>query len=138
MDFECPLAGAGVRALGTLDGLDGLVLSRVLPQSVLAGTLEITVAAAEGVLGAVFDLNVRLQVAFHGTAIFTKVTLVRFLARVNPEVPLQVGVDFELCVALLALERRVPLEGNQTNDSQCSLKQTRYHPSHSFCLPTRV
>lgn len=90
MDFERPLAGAGVSALGTLDGLSGLVFSRVLPQSSLVGTLELTVHAVEGILRAMFDLNVRFQVAFHGAAVFTKVTLVRLFARVNPDVPLQV------------------------------------------------
>lgn len=99
MDFERPLAGAGVGALGTLDGLNGLVFSHMLPQTILAGTLEITVLAAEGVLSAVFELNVRFQVALHGAAVLTKVTLVRLLAGVNPNVPLQVRVDFELCVA---------------------------------------
>lgn len=90
VDFERPLAGAGVSALGTLDGLCGLVLSRVLPQGSLIGTLEIAVHAAEGVISAMFDLNVRLQVAFHGAAVLTEVTLVRLFARVNPDVPLQV------------------------------------------------
>lgn len=109
VDFERPLAGAGVSALGTLDGLSRLVLPRVLPQGGLVGALEIAVHAVEGVLSAVFDLNVRFQVALHGAAVFTKVTLVRLLAGVNPDVPLQVGVDFELCIALLALERCIPL-----------------------------
>lgn len=80
------------------------MLPRVLPQSRLAGALEVTFQAAVRVFGAVFDLNVRLQVAFHGTAVITKVTLVRLFTRVNPDVPLQVRVNFELGVTLLALE----------------------------------
>ena len=112
VDFERPLAGARVSALGTLDGLSGLVFSRVLPQSRLVGTLEVTVRTVEGVLSAVLDPVVRLQVALHGAAVVTELTLVWLLSRVNPDVPLQVRVDFELCVALLALERCVPLEIN--------------------------
>ena len=140
VDFERPLAGAGVSALGTLDGLDGLMFSRVLPQSRLVGALEIAVRTVEGVLSAVFDLNVRFQVAFHGAAIFTKVTLVRLFARVNPDVPLQVRVDFELRIALLALERCIPLGNkNEINDKtkthkknfQCGYKTTS---SRNRCL----
>lgn len=107
VDSERPLAGTGVSALGTLYGLNGLVLSGVLSQGRLVGALEVTVRAVEVVLGAVPDLNVRLQVAFHGATVFTKVTLVRLFAGVNPDVSLQVRVDFELGVTLLALERRV-------------------------------
>lgn len=112
VDFERPLAGARVSALGALDGLGGLVFSRVLPQGSLVGTLEVAVRAVEGVLGAVLDPVVRLQVALHGAAVVTKLALVRLLAGVNPDVPLQVRVDFELRVALLALERCIPLEIN--------------------------
>lgn len=90
MDFKRALAGAGVSTLGTLNGLSRLMLSGVLPQVRLAGTLEITLPALKGVLSAVFDLNVRLQVAFHGTAVLTEVTLEGLFTRVNPDVPLQV------------------------------------------------
>lgn len=90
VDLERPLAGAGVSALGTLNGLSGLVFSQVLSQSSLVGTLEITVHALKGVLRTMFDLNVRFEVSFHGAAVLTKVTFVRFFARVNPDVPLQV------------------------------------------------
>lgn len=58
VDSEGPPAGAGVRALGTLNGLNGLVLPRVFPQSRLVGAPEVTLHAVVGVLGAVFDLNV--------------------------------------------------------------------------------
>lgn len=105
VDSEGPLAGAGVRALGTLDGLNGLVLPGVFPQRRLVGALEVTLEAVVGVLRAVFDLNVGLQVALHGAAVVTEVTLVRLFTGVNPDVPLQVRVDFELGVTLLALER---------------------------------
>ena len=88
MDFERTLAGAGVSTLGTLNGLSGLVLPGVLPQSCLAGTLEITLPALKGVLSAVFDLNVRLQVALHCAAVLTEVTLEGLFTRVNPDVPL--------------------------------------------------
>lgn len=114
VDFECPLAGAGVRALGALDGLSRLVLPRVLPQSSLVGALEITVHAVERVLCAVFELNMRLQVAFHGTAVLTEFTLVGLFTGVNPDVPLQVGVDFEFGVTLLALEWCIALEKTTT------------------------
>lgn len=109
MDFERPLAGARVSALGTLDGLSGLVLSGVLPQSSFVGTLEVTVHTVEGVVSAMFDLDVRFQIALHGTAVFTEVTLVRLFTGVNPDVPLQVRVNFELCIALSALERCISL-----------------------------
>ena len=92
------------------------MLSRMLPESRLAGTLEITLHALKGVLSAVFDMNVRLQVAFHGAAVLTEVTFVRLFARVNPDVPLQVRVDFELCVTLLALERCISLEKKQKQE----------------------
>lgn len=128
VDLERPLAGAGVSALGTLDGLNGLVLSRVLPQSSLVGTLEITVHTVEGVLSAMFDVNVRFQVAFHGAAVLTKVTLVRLFAGVNPDVPLQVRVDFELCVALLALERCIPLENEIKDNTKIKIKGFSVQP----------
>lgn len=104
---ESPPAGAGVRALGALDGLNGLVLPRVFPQSRLVGAPEVTLDAVVRVLAAVFDLNVGLQVAFHGAAVVTEVTLVRFFPGVDPDVSLQVRVNFELGVTLLALERRI-------------------------------
>lgn len=114
MDPERPPAGAGIRALGALNGLSGLVLSGVLPQSSFVGTLEITVRTLEGVFSAVFDLNVRFQIAFHGAAVFTEVTFVWLFTRVNPDVSLKVRVDFELCVTLLALEGCVPLGGTKS------------------------
>lgn len=117
VDSESPPAGAGVRALGTLNGLNGLVLPRVFPQSRLVGAPEVTLHAVVRVFGAVFDLNVRLQVAFHGAAVITEVTLVRFFTRVNPDVSLQVRVNFELGVTLLALERRVA-SANQMKRSE--------------------
>lgn len=126
VDFERSPAGAGVSALGTLDGLSGLVLSQVLPQSSLVGALEITVHTVEGVLSAMFDLNVRFQVAFHGAAVLTKVTLVRLFAGVNPDVPLQVRVDFEFGITLLALERCIALENEmKDNARRFSLQPTK-------------
>lgn len=59
VDFECPLAGAGVSALGTLNGLSGLVFPGVLPQSRFIGALKITLHAVKRVLCAMFNLNVR-------------------------------------------------------------------------------
>lgn len=117
VDSEGPPAGAGVRALGTLNGLNGLVLPRVLPQGRLVGAPEVALDAVVRVLGAVFDLDVGLQVAFHGAAVVTEVALVRLFTRVNPDVALQVRVNFELGVALLALERRVA-STNQMKRSQ--------------------
>lgn len=108
MDLERPLAGAGVDALGALDGLSGLVLSRVLPQGCLIGALEVTVRAGKRVGRAVFYLDVGFQVALHGTAVLTEVTLIRLLTRVDADVPLQVRVDLELCFTLSALERCIP------------------------------
>lgn len=84
------------------------MLPAVLPQGGLVGTLEVALRAAQGVLGTVLDLDVGLQVALHRTAVLAKVTLVRLLARVNAHVPLQVRVDLELGVALLALEGCIP------------------------------
>lgn len=104
VDPQRPLAGAGVGALGAANGLEGLVLPLVLPQRRLVGALEVAFQAAVGVLAAVFDVNVRLQVAFHGAAVVAEVTLVRLLARVDPDVAFQVRVNFELGVTLLALE----------------------------------
>lgn len=103
------------------------------PQRRLAGALEVAARAAEGVLGAVLYLNVRFQVALHGAAVLAKVTLVGFFARVNPDVPLQVGVDFELGIALLALERSVPLRGNgRTREERKKNTQNKCQCSHGM------
>lgn len=117
VDLERPLARAGVSALGAQDGLNGLMLPRVLSQSILGRALEITVRALKGVFGAVLELNVRFEVAFHGTAILTEVTFVGLLPRVSPNVSLQVRVDFEFGVTLVALEWCVPLKKKNTINS---------------------
>lgn len=80
------------------------MLPRVLPQRRLVGALEVAFQAAVGVVAAVLDVNVRLEVAFHGAAVVAEVALVRLLARVDPDVAFQVRVNFELGVTLLALE----------------------------------
>lgn len=135
VDSQRPLAGAGVRALGALNGLNGLVLPRVLPQSRLVGALEVAFQAVVGVLGAVFDLDVRLQVAFHGAAVITKVTLVRLLARVNPHVPLQVRVNFELGITLLALEGGIAsTDQMRRSRKKTNMKKKRKKMTYRFTI----
>ena len=104
VDLERPLACAGVAALGALHRQGGLVAPGVLAQGTLVGTLEVTVRAAEGVLRGVLDLNVGLEVAFHGTAVVAEVTLVGLLPRMHTDVALQVRVNLEFGIALVALE----------------------------------
>lgn len=143
---EGPPAGAGVRTGGAPKGLDRPVLPRVRAQRRLAGGPEVALEAVVGVVGAVLDLNVRLQVAFHGAAVVAEVTLVGFLARVNPDVSLQVRVNFELGVALLALERCVASTGPRnrppktrqstvsTKKEICGLRVVLEQPEMFQCL----
>ena len=84
----------------------------MLPQDSLVLALEVTVQALEDI-GAVFDLDVRLEVALHGTAVVTEVTLVWLLPRVDADVPLEVRVDLELRFTQLALERCIPCRKKQ-------------------------
>lgn len=101
------------------------MLPRVLPQSRPAGGLVVALFTLKQVLSAVLDASVRLQVSFHSTAVLTEVTFVGLFPGVNAEVPLQVGVDFELCVALLALKRCVTLKEKEKINEGCVPRSTR-------------
>lgn len=113
--LQRPPTGAGVTALGALQGEWGEVRASMLAQGTLAGAGEVAVRTVEGVVGGMFDPYMRLEVALHGRTVVAQVARKRLLTRVDADMALQIRVDLELGVALATLERAVSCVRAQVN-----------------------